>query len=102
MHTQATMKRLALAFLLPVVAVAVGIGVASRGDDAKPAEAAGPVAVRALAPDLYDYFIDGDNDTLSALAVSPANGLNVGGSCRDQSSSLGGTSTYIPIQPRRL
>jgi hypothetical protein len=96
------MKRLALAFLLPVLAVGAGIGISDRSGDTPDAEAADPLAIRALAPDIVNYIVDGDQGPNSAVPgvglINPEDGLNVlevllpG----DQSSSLGGNMDFYP------
>ena len=81
MQMRATTKRLALAFLASLFAVTLVFGArdALRGSGDE-AEAAPPFpVVRALAPDLYEFFIDGDGTaTIPPGNISPASGLNVG------------------------
>jgi hypothetical protein len=84
------------------MAVVADLGVSDRGGETRTAEAAGPVAVRALAPDIVNYFVDGDQGPNAAIPgvglITPEDGLNLieimlpG----DQSSVLGGNADMYP------
>jgi hypothetical protein len=102
MDTRRALRYVTLALLTSAMAVVADLGVSDRGGETRTAEAAGPVAVRALAPDIVNYFVDGDQGPNAAIPgvglITPEDGLNLieimfpG----DQSSVLGGNQDFYP------
>lgn len=100
--TRHTLGRATVAILLAAVSIVASIGLRDRHGDTEPAHAAGPIAVRALAPDIVNYFVDGDQGPNAAIPgvglINPEDGLNIieimfpG----DQSSTLGGNLDFYP------
>jgi hypothetical protein len=91
-----------LAFLVATVAAGAAIGGPYLRQEARPADAEGPLAVRALAPDIVKFIVDGDGGPNAAVPgpglIQTADGLNVlevllpG----DMSASLGGNGDFYP------
>lgn len=102
MGTRSIFKRTGLALLLPAAAFVAVLGVGDQRGNTDPAQAAGPIGVRALAPDIVNYFVDGDQGPNAAIPgaglINPEDGLNLieimfpG----DQAAVLGGNMDFYP------